>query len=118
MANFKGQVWSANGPELMQRVTTRICSTKDSKKHTRQQCSGVMEVHERMKFHPVEAEHYRRFFRANYTNIVLKTINDSIGVHTWNSHRFYQVLPNEPNSVYSVLARKNCPKTFITAPDF
>lgn len=52
-----------------------------------------------------------KFFARNETELVLERVKDSIAVHTWNSHRYYLDFKNHPDSAYSVLAKRFCPKT-------
>lgn len=96
---------------LVQRVTTRACGIKDTKKQTREQCI-VFEVHPKEVFHPVAATEWWMFFAANSTETVLKICEESIAVHTWNSHRNYWKVTNEPNSAYNILGEKYCPESF------
>lgn len=110
--------WGANGPSLMQRVTTRICGVKDTKKQSRYKCIAF-EVYPRTVFHPVEAIHWWKFFALNSTDFILKKCEESIAVHTWNSHRNYWKVVNERNSAYDILGEKYCPQTFsVAAEDF
>lgn len=109
---FLGEHWGYNGPFLLERIGTRMCGVKDTKKQTRDNCFAF-EVHPQLLFHPIDSEDWWKMFAANYTDLVMRVCKDSIAVHTWNSHRHQMKnVVNEPNSAYSVLGKKYCPKTF------
>lgn len=109
---FLGDKWAYNGPQLVERIGTRLCGAKDTKKQTRDKCIAF-EVQTTAMFHPLAAEGWWRIFAANETDFLLYISQDSIAFHTWNSQRNkIKNVVNEPNSAYSVLAKKYCPRTF------
>lgn len=107
-----------NGPFLVQRVADRVCGTRDYKLQTRERCIGL-EVHPPNVFYPLKSKEWWMIFSGNHTTYMLNQFKDSVGIHTWNTHRKRRNIRNDKNSAYSVLGRMHCPKvTELWGQDF
>lgn len=109
--NFNGNLWAHNGPRCLGRVMSKICGTKKVRLmlDNPQRCQGFR-VYNMSAFYEINWGEWWSFFEPKLQRETLERVQKSYVIHLWNHLNTY--LSFDPESAYTQLAAKNCPKVF------
>ncbi|XP_047106769.1 lactosylceramide 4-alpha-galactosyltransferase-like [Schistocerca piceifrons] len=109
--DFNGQEWTSNGGAILKKLLIRRCNV--NKVILMRNCRGFR-VLRPLLLYPVPFERWRRYFSEEDTKSTLAVMHRAYAAHVWNKvSAEADVVPQ--NSVYAILARKNCPNSFRAA---
>lgn len=114
---FNGKQWAWNGPYAITRLIQRICNTKNTSQMTLEHCVAV-KVYPPKFCYPIPYQSWRKYFENSFANETLKLVENSTAIHVWNHMFDINKAKVEPNSAYSILAKRFCPRIFEALPGF
>ena len=114
MENFRPTEWGRNGPQMLTRVLAKLCQTNNTNEMLSGDCDGFHVIPRKFCF-PIMANHYEKIFNETFAKTLLPKVSSSaITVHMWNKlTKSFKTRANDRN-LYNILARRQCPKVFVT----
>ncbi|PSN40797.1 hypothetical protein C0J52_07184 [Blattella germanica] len=109
--NFKGTVWGMNGPDVITRVLKSLCGKSEINQMTKEECLGFV-VYPPEVFYKIPYWRHKAFFDANSSNITMKELDGSFGVHVWNKFTTSLNITVGSKQPYGLLAEKFCPRVY------
>ncbi|KAH8376752.1 hypothetical protein KR093_001151, partial [Drosophila rubida] len=113
--HFNGNLYTFNGPIVIQRGLQRICGTKyvEEMMNNPKRCHGIR-VLDSTAFYKLRALGY--FFNPDLLNDALELTKNSYLTHSYHSSSYN--CRSKPGSAYIKFAQDKCPKTYAVASQF
>jgi lactosylceramide 4-alpha-galactosyltransferase len=108
---FRGDDWSSNGPGVITRVLQRRCNTSRVYQMTPERCDGF-HVMPPFAFYPVHWENWKLYFDETNSDLTMRSIKQSYGIHVWNKFSINQQVRVGSKHPYGLVAQRFCPKVY------
>lgn len=118
ITNYKPNVWSYNGPQLLTRILeNHVCHTNLAQM-TPEKCRGFR-VFPPEEFYAINYDEWSQFLNEQFTKWVLKATENSSVIHLWNHNwRDKIIIKSKTKTAYESIGEKNCPKVFTASGDY
>ncbi|XP_031627248.1 lactosylceramide 4-alpha-galactosyltransferase-like [Contarinia nasturtii] len=107
--------WSHNGPGALRRVAQRICKAEYPKMIKRmlpEFCEGL-KIMPQVEFFPLNPDEHINKDPQIVKQALKKVTDQTVAIHLWSSlTREIDILKSEPDSFYTIMSKKFCPKSF------
>ncbi|XP_059474325.1 lactosylceramide 4-alpha-galactosyltransferase-like [Neocloeon triangulifer] len=103
--------YTKNGPNSFTRMLERECGVEYAKVPTDGRCRDLVIIPPE-GFHAVPWNNWTKFYIPEAAPEVMKTVNQSFGVHFWNSLSQRALVQVGSDQAYSRLAREHCPRSY------
>ncbi|KAG5674653.1 hypothetical protein PVAND_004607 [Polypedilum vanderplanki] len=115
IANFDGNVWGKNGPELLTRVIKKMCNI--SYFNSTQKCKNFT-ILETEKCYGIGWEEWVKFFEPHKLDSVRRHTKNSYYVHLWNKFSKTRKLEKNSTAGLNEILRKFCPRVYKSLDNF
>lgn len=118
--NFNGQKWGHNGPGVISRVASEFCVATNVTEILESSCAANLKIFPPQTFYPIHWTNSSDFFKESTEESAEKLVEDSYVVHVWNKMTSDKQIhvDTDKNVLYSILARKFCPKVFKICTEY
>ncbi|KAL5277610.1 hypothetical protein ACFFRR_002687 [Megaselia abdita] len=111
VGDFRGDIWTHNGPSRITGVLSDICKTNDTQYMTLEKCHGF-KVFSMDKFYAVHYSIWNYLFEEQYLNEALEMTKNSLLIHMWNQMSSETKFKVGTKGAYGVYAEKFCPLVY------
>ncbi|XP_015110057.1 lactosylceramide 4-alpha-galactosyltransferase [Diachasma alloeum] len=109
--DFRGDMWSYNGPGVITRVLKKLCNAEDIRYMTKASCHGFT-VYPPSAFYPIFYPQWDLYFTEESKASTMREIQESFAIHTWNKLSSEKAIPAGSQVPYTIVANKFCPNIY------